>query len=384
MDTNPIVRISQKPEFHDIYNNTLFDEVAINFINTKKWEIIEITKLHINSKHVTLFNNDDKWQMGILQKPNSDEKYNYDVNVLLKTLSELNINLELIDKKYIYHFLLFDNSYRLIELSKSSSRIHLLWVNDDNQNIINENLLCAEIKKMQIEKKIHFSCLDELLTSLEIMNNSDVLNKNISYGGYCARILSDGICTFCILYTDIYKNIINIFTDSENKYIKFLELYQSNKLTAIIPFLHKYPSDVVRRINISIRTISKEILNIYHLTRRQQNSELYDALPRNYRDVIYNLHKIYVNEKCDDYSTSDKSSHNTELENRKKKSVSVDIVYNYLKNMKKYDLLKLFENRNFLMESLDAINYNYSQILYINNIDIKVQLTLMFHENISN
>ena len=391
MNTNKNFKPSFKKNiFNEIYNNVLFDEKAIQFINTQNWDNVEVTKYHIDSKHLCLFNDNNEWVVDILfeydkctdvlQKENDQKRYEYDINLLSNAFSELNIDLELVDKKYIYHFLLFNNLYKQIGHSKSISRINLLWVNDNNQNIINENLICDEIKKVHLEKKIHFSCLDELLTSLEIMNNNDIINKNIIYGGYCVKVISDNKYIFCILRTDIYINIINILPNHENKYIKFLELYQFNKLNDVIPFLHKYPSDVVRRINMSIKTISKEILNIYHLTRRQQNPELYNSLPSNYKELIYNLHKIYVTEKCDEYMTVpiDKTNFETELEYRKKKSVSVDIVYNYLKNMKNHDLLKIFEYRKILIDTLHNINYDYSHIFYIDNIDLTVQLELMF------
>jgi hypothetical protein len=66
---------------------------------------------------------------------------------------------------------------------------------------------------------------------------------------------------------------------------------------------------------------------------------------------------------------------------KEKKSISVEIVYNYLKNINNSELIKLFYERIKLMTDLKNLNYDmYSKIIFVDNIDISVQTTLMFGE----
>jgi hypothetical protein len=153
--------------------------------------------------------------------------------------------------------------------------------------------------------------------------------------------------------------------------VAYLELYQKNILNDILPYIHKYPLCVVKRINISIRTISKEILNIYHLTRQKQNTPLYECLSQHYKKTLYDLHKIYVTQKYGDFIVKS----NEML--KEKKSISVDIVYNHIKGLPIDDLLQLFIDRKNLIAHLSSCNYDYGKILIINNIDMIAQMELM-------
>jgi tRNA nucleotidyltransferase/poly(A) polymerase len=206
------------------------------------------------------------------------------------------------------------------------------------------------------------------------MNKEDIASKNIQFGGYFIRILSEDKKRYMLLClrTEIYNNILSVLPKHDNQYKSFLELYQCDKLTEVLPYLHKYPADVIRRINMSVRILSKEILNIYHLTRKKQNCELYESLSFSYRKVLYDLHQIYVNQKNIDFHVK---SHDILKE---KKSISVDIVYMYLKELKNSDLIKIFEERNKLINELKKINFHYEEILSVTNIDIITQTELMF------
>jgi hypothetical protein len=206
------------------------------------------------------------------------------------------------------------------------------------------------------------------------MNNNDVINKTIDNSGYFVKIFSEDKkqYTCCALRTDLYKNILSLMPRHQNQYINFLELYQNDNLSGMLPYLHKYPADVVRRINVSIKTLSKEILNIYHLTRKKQNSDLYECLPIIYKKMLYDLHKIYLNQKYGYYIIK------SEDILKEKKSISVDIVYNYLKEMKNNELVRVFEERKKLIECLTKIGYLYDHILCTTNIDLITQTELMF------
>ena len=93
----------------------------------------------------------------------------------------------------------------------------------------------------------------------------------------------------------------------------------------VLPFITNYHYDVVKRINYAFKTITREILNIYHNTRKKKNPFLYESLKESYKKVIYGLHGIYINNK--------KLFQEENNEDNKFKSITIHNVYYYIKNL---------------------------------------------------
>lgn len=351
------------------YNNIILDDDAINILSkNKNLNNMIITKYSLDSVHLCLFNNDDKWYIAY---SGSAYKYNSDnpTITIFRNIFESKCILENLNKTMSYHLLLKDDALRKLGFSndKNNTQISLLWINDENLNIIDDNTVTnIGIEK---ERQINFENLDELLSSLEIINKIDVVNKILSSGGYHIKIHNGNTYEMCLIRTNIYKHIKETMPKYENKYINYLELYQNNMLNDMLPYLNKYPGDIIKRINMSIKTLSKEILNVYHLTRKKQNTDIYDCLPQSYKKILYNLHKIYVSQKYSEI-------HSTELL-KEKKAISVEIVYGFLKKINCNDLLLLFTDRCTLINNLDKIKCKYDKFIYINDIDLKTQIALM-------
>jgi hypothetical protein len=259
---------------------------------------------------------------------------------------------------------------------KNDYGITLLWVSNKNCKVVEYYDL---LNKINYEKKYNFNSINELYESVNLMNNMSISNKNIQFGGYCIKFYNDDKTTFTIhlIKTDIYKyviSLINNYPNYSNKYKFFLKLYQNNTLSIVLQYFHKYPVDVIRRIHMSIKTLSLEILNIYHLTRKKQNTELYDILSIGYKKILYNLHKIYVQNKF----TDTKKSFNKNDLFIEKKSINDIIVYDYLKQMNHDELVELFENRKILIDNLQKNNINHNNITLKYNLDIITLTELMF------
>lgn len=350
------------------YNCSLYDNDAIDYISTNviNWDNnIIVTKLSLESQHICLFNDNNIWY---ITYPNKIIKIDDTTDIIANCLNSLIDNIDKFNSDYIYHILLKDKSLKKIGSNDVKSEITILWISDKMMNIIDNNILLP----IPYEKKYYFSCLDELQTAIEIEYNNDIINKSLSFGGYHIKVISnDGIITNCILRSDLYKYILSVMPNNKNQHINYLELYQKNLLSDILPYIHKYPIDVIRRINMSIKILSKEILNIYHLTRKKQNSNLYDCLTQNYKKILYDLHKIYANQKYGEYIIK-----STDIL-KEKKSISVDVVYNYIKNLQTSELLQIFSDRKIIMKNLDDISYSYDSILSVDNIDIITQIELM-------
>ena len=368
------------------YNKSCKDNSVIKLIEDVDWKNINITRYFLNSKHVCLFYHNEKWLCCISETEivpidmsnDAPTTFAHQPDMNLKRISNDNLKIlgfdvNKLNMLYSYHLLVKSESFRKLGFSDhpSQNEITLLWINDKNLNIIDD------AQDIQYEKKCYFLSLNELTTSIDIMNSENMSSKKLSYGGYVLRILSPDSThyTFCHMTTPIYKHILSQLPKHKNEYINYLQLYQNNKLGDILVYLDKYPVDVIRRINMSIKILSKELLNIYHLTRKKQNSDLYDCLPQCYKKSLYDLHKIYVDQKYVDQKFGDNLAKDDGLV--EKRSISVDIVYNYLKNLQNEDLLEIYLSRKNLLDNLNNIGYDYASILNVTNIDIIAQIELM-------
>ena len=332
--------------------NLYYDEEAIEKIKQYEWNMntISITKFYLDAKYICMFYNLNNWYVYIY---NDNIMTNYDNNNIIK-LDENNLNN--LDKNLTYHFLVKHQNFRKFGYSEDDF--------EPSMNLLNQEQ--NKFKNINYEKKYYFSCLDELLVSLDALNNDNILQKKLTFGGY--HVIINNTC--CVLRTDIYKYIDKIMPTNKNQYINYLELYQKNLLSDILCFIHKYPNDVIRRINISIKILSKEILNIYHLTRKKQNSNLYECLEPIYKKILWDLHKIYSNNKINEKNYEQ----DIFIE---KISITIDIVHDYIKKMHVIELLQLFDDRQKIIGKLDNIKYDYTNILSINNINIIAQIKLM-------
>ena len=404
--TNHTNRINSTDPIISFFNKPPCGTYILNYLkNCNNWTNVEITKYHAYAKHICLFFDNSKIHIAhtnvieILDDKKCISNYDTTIKVFLNHLADKKI-IKIVDDKFVcfneneimfsktYHFLLKHSSLKNIcdyDGLQNNLKVSLLWINNNESNFIytddtnndknTTDCMGLIVNKIQFEKRNYFSCLDELLTSLDLLNDDNISSKNIQYAGYYLKIFNEkktNLLPFR-LNTEIYNYVKKLLPRNPNQHINFLELYQSDKLTDVLPYLHKYPTSVIKRINKSIRILAKEILNIYHLTRKKQNSELYECLPSIYKSILFNLHKIYVDQKYGDYIIK---LNDDDL--KEKKSISIDIVYGFLKNMKNYELIDLFESRSNLIKNLDQIKFDYSDVLCIDNIYIITQIELMF------
>lgn len=356
------------------YNNVIYDNGAIEIISKSTWDSLEITEYNFNSLYVILFNVDNFWYISYDDTiAKVEDTTNYYVRVFKSLIEGMNIKLDDLNVDITYHLMLTHPSLSKITQHDVKS-ITLLWTCDNKINLVDvETPFNKNLK--------YFSCLDELQISLEVECNADIANKSLSFGGYYVKIpyvfnnKKQYVC--CVLRSNLFKHILTILPKNDNKYISYLELYQKNELSDVIMYVHKYPNDVIRRINMAIRTLSKEILNIYHLTRKKQNFILYTNLTAKYKKVLFELHKIYVTQKHAELSKQSKNG-GQQIE---KKSISVDVVYDYLKLINVEDLIQIFKDRTFIINSLTKENYDLKNIFNLNDVYIVTQIELMFNKN---
>jgi len=250
------------------------------------------------------------------------------------------------------------------------------------------------------DNRIYMSCMDELIVRLE---ESDILNsksKKLIHRGFIMKIKIDDFEPVHIAYdTHSYKKIMALVPKGLNLHEVHLRLYQIDKLNSFLQTFNDSYTDIVKRINVSMSTMSREILDIYHMTRKKKNSDLYNALPSSYKHILYLLHSDYINQKNDiekpgydslDYQNNHHNNHNHhnhsygslvnfQIDYDKKSnnhcasfsqdnddsddidskvSITVDNVYIKLKESDTSTLTQLFIDREELIKNIEVLNIN--------------------------
>jgi hypothetical protein len=256
------------------------------------------------------------------------------------------------NKKYYatrYEINLLDNNKTLIYLQTSNNiSNNFIHINSKYHNILcysdNNKLLSNDIINLQEDTEIKFTSFDDFKLNIENLNKNNILNKKITYGGYIIKFNNISYKINTLIYNELKSNIpsnINI-----NKC--FLKLYQNNKLYLYINYISLYPNDILQRINLSIKNIAKELLNLYHITRNKNNSALYNRISNNYKKVLYELHTKFIEIRKTEFNLDD------QLEI--KKSITLNIVYNYLKELDIEYLIMIYIERFELIKILNDLN----------------------------
>lgn len=330
---NPILYV-QKPMKKKLYD--LLKYKHLDFSNIKNFKI----QLNHIGKYTTIFNHNNIWY------------FIYDDDVKPLTLKNHSILYELIEidlhklnPQYSYEFIMVDN--RLNTLVKSPFQNHLILLNIKNN--FESIPIQDEYSKIRISKDIHISSMDEFKFYLEEIdyNNATRLNFKGIIISYNNILISTNTKTYDYVLDMIPKSLT---PDQTHFY-----LYQKDKLNQFISLVDDSQTDIVKRINISITTISHELLDIYHSTRNKQNSNLYSTLTKTYINIINKLHSIYKKMKKN-INHKPKSTINNIMSN--KISITIDHVYTLVKDLDINIIIELYRDREIIMNKLKNYKIN--------------------------
>ena len=316
---------------------------------------------------------------------NYDNKNNYIVFNLFKNLFEETSSINYLKKNIAYHFNL---THHLLGKCIYDIRllIHLYSVDMKTLIRLNEN-----VRGINKSERIYLSCKDELLDYLWEINNK-MINKGkltqkgiiMSYYNPYTESESESENEFGVnsdeifeIYfdTEVYQKISSKIKLYKNIYQSQLVMYINNECNDILPYITSNHSDIVKRINNSLKTISKELLDIYFVTNKKNNIELYNVLPKIYRDIKFNIHGIFIKKRKNDYYDyydNDNHNHNDNHNdnynyNRNdydnddnddddiqfKSSVELNDVYLYIKNSFDGDqIIELYYQRKNLLNNI--------------------------------
>lgn len=159
------------------------------------------------------------------------------------------------------------------------------------------------------------------------------------------------------------------YSISSNSMIKaYIYLYQQNKLSSVckvnkIKYVHGY--DLVELTDSVFKVCSKELFELFKIlwdikSGKQNNSGLYNLLPKEYKDILYTIRGIYNTKKSEFFEKKiNLTNKDVELQQYYQESLlkSSD-VYNVLKTSK-VDFINSFLHARKLMKSQSVENNEY-------------------------
>ena len=369
--------IDYQNNFYDIISNSksiIIDKksnkIIIEFLNIVNhnierlaekidWKNVIVTYIYPGI-NLYLFNHNDNWILSSenLLNIHYDNKGYGTLDDILKKLL-LKINIDELDKKYYYH-IIFQNN-------KTKNFVDNCLINNENNEFIfisayqkyNYKIVDCEIININKIQNLHFSCVDEMIIKLDYISYDNKINKKLTYSGFNVKVYDEEKQTNNIyIYSDIYKKINDNMIEGDNIYKIYLELYQKNKLSNILPYLSKYSNEIIHRLNMSMKTLSREILNIYHTTRKKKHQEMYKLLPELYKKILYGIHGVYINSRKKDLINR------VPVDYDETKSITVHDVYYYVKELTHYQLIQLFKERTELLKNSNFNNIMSGDCIY--------------------
>ncbi len=348
-NNNAILKIKNMPpdEFNNLYIKNSIEGVDIIMIYNSGWKII--TEKSLEGKD------------SVFRNKKINELF-YDI---VKTK---NINLSELNTDNIYYLTLMHHKNNgIISYNHYGSGNKDLYLNMTSTYDLSDNTIIYNLNPYNNEKKNNFkfiqkqnfTTVSELIENLNHLSYENMNNKKISLEGYNLYNITNSGLQIYKLQTHIYQQVVNIKPKNTNINVGYLELYQENKLKEYLPFYTNYHSEIIHRISSSIRTISKEFLDIYHYLKKHKNPEFYNNITPNYKKILYKIHGIYIDSRKNDFIKNEKTINNDE-DKADIKSITVHDIYHYLKSLTIGHLKQLYIDRDLMIKEKKIDNNIYN------------------------
>nr|QBK89280.1 MAG: uncharacterized protein LCMiAC02_03750 [Mimivirus LCMiAC02] len=342
------------------FNKIIYNKEATEYLKTKDWKQVVVQPCYEGTL-LLVYNHRDTWYVSTRRCINAKDSIwikNTSYRDMFDEAMENKFKLEDLDKNNCYHFILVHHKNKNIvsysNLGEEYTELyHIMttakYTMEEVDYVINNNILRS--------KTLKFDSLKEVMQSLVEISVNNKNNKNITTEGYILKVYDGDVnkSTFKILkiQTPIYQELMKIKPNNNNAYQNYLELYQKDKLINYLQYYtKKYVDEILNIIHHAMETISKEILDLYHMTRKKRNPQIYNNLTYHYKKILYELHGMYIEFHKNNFRDKNKKykKNNNQYENNAK-SINVHDVYYHLKGLHSNELKQLFMERNKLQNN---------------------------------
>ena len=340
---------------------------------------------------LSVFSYNNKWYVSTRRCLNSNQsvfkteennlKSHYQMfeEVLSKTnYNNFNNLCNLLDPLKSYYFVLIhyenkhiiDYSYRF---DFEYKYLCLVSVKDDNMNeldIYDDSLpfICQHI--FLPEK---YNSIDDFIN----INDKNKYNESLRDEGLIIKVFSTETNKYLLykLQTDNYK-LQMVTNGDKNMYKGLIHLYQNNKITdyfnqipdskflKIVNPLNVYESYYSKNVIDSMfKVLTSEIFELFKLicslkTGKNQNKELYEILPKEYKNIIYEIRGIYFKKKALLFNNTNEKT----VEELRSSHLTINDIYNHLKNIHIDKIVNFINNRKLMN---NWVNFDKTNILLV-------------------
>jgi len=301
---------------------------------------------------ISVFNYNNKWHVAsrknIYNNSNSGGQY----KMVLDVLSQDNLTIDdftnKLDKKYSYHFVLIhhenDNIVNYVaQFGPEYKKLCFIFARDINtQKEVNVNTSFLS-NNVFLPKKIADADAKEFVAEL---SNKNIINQP-EHEGIIIK-LNNNILK---LQSSAYQFHKAIGTE-KNMYRGFLSLYQNNSLKNFLvnenikfkkivnPLNPTESFDTIGIIDALFKVITAELYHLFYTIWNDNgehlNKELYNKLPKEYKDILYYIKGIF-------YANKTKHIDNDES------ILKVKDVYNYIKTIDTHVFEKFIRCRKLML-----------------------------------
>jgi len=295
------------------YNKILYNDETVEFLKGKNWKNVVVQKC-VEGTLLLVFFHGKKWYVATRRcldaKESSWVKGQSYYDMFLDAVKG-KIDLNKLNKKFCYHFVLVHH--------KNKNIVSYNWLGKDYKEVFHImttekytlNEVVSEVPGARYLEEMKFKHIGEVLKELGNMDTYQKKSKKITLEGYVLKYYAGPVhkSNFVLmkLQTKTYEMIMKVKPNNSNIYQCFLELYQRDELNAFLPFFTLYGKEIMGRIHTSMQNMAKEVLDLYHMTRKQKSTQLYEQLTGQYKATLFKLHGIYIESRRSEFSKSSQS-----------------------------------------------------------------------------
>ena len=301
---------------------------------------------------MSLFNHKNKWFLSTRRCLDSTESIWTDTNyhdMFIDVLNKENITLNdfvnNLNPDLGYYFILIHHKNKHVidytpQFGQDYAKLCLVFVrNKDTQ---------CEINDYELDNCYQNIFKPEKMTMEEFGNENQILSVNVNVEGIIIKTIKDNKNYLFKLQTNSYQFCKAIGRDS-NIIKGYLYLYQNGSLKSYIennkdhknlekivnPYNVTESFDTVGVVDCVFKVLTSELFELYKLlwklnNGQHQNLNLYNILPKEFKDILYGLRGLYFKIKAD------------------KKLFGIKDIYQYLKNIEVEQLCALLRQRKLM------------------------------------
>jgi hypothetical protein len=220
------------------------------------------------------------------------------------------------------------------------------------------------------------------INDFNVINDRNKFNSKPIDEGIILKIYSEETKKYSLykFQTDSYRFAM-VTGNDQNMYKGLIHLYQYNKL---VNYFEQLPNSsmikIVNPLNMTesfystgiidsvFKVCTSELFELFKMvislkTGKPHNKELYEVLPKEYKDMIYGIRGLYFKKKASLFENkNDKSS-----EELKYSRLSINDIYNYLKKLH-VDVIIDFLKARKLMFNLVIFDNTRSEMIAFKNV----------------